>query len=485
MNRSALLHNLHKLSIVVVSIVLASQNVVAAAATDPAFNSTTNRYRAINNIPYTSDGTCAITQDTSALALNQASSTPTLTPAGGGAATPATSTTAGNTGATTTSDGSVTPSVSKNPTISSADGTPTAVSYYGGDHFGPEWKIDNISQGYLIRVAKTLTEAGLHAKLRPSIATADIGRLTALNKSQEQDTSISDDNGFGLSKPLNGTTSFATLSTGTLTHLRPLTKLQITYEKKVGGGYEKRTIIAEKRDVGGGGDSVGGYRKSIDLWWQAARLIGFTNGGDVMYYKQVPSNTPITPIGSITGASGSTGCSNAEDTGQSAECTATKPIWGAGSNPRKGQMPINIKQAVFGGKMNKVPLKEVDFMGKSVQVNAKIAGCLVAVLNEIKSKNVDYKIVEMGCYRTDNSPMFYHGYGAACDINPKTNGCSGSARSSCAQSVGGAGKHDIPRSIIDAFNHHGWSWGGDWSDPKDYMHFEFNGYDGQSGGTSP
>jgi hypothetical protein len=33
----------------------------------------------------------------------------------------------------------------------------------------------------------------------------------------------------------------------------------------------------------------------------------------------------------------------------------------------------------------------------------------------------------------------------------------------------------MPQEYITAFNDNGFTWGGNWQQPKDFMHFEFNG----------
>ena len=109
----------------------------------------------------------------------------------------------------------------------------------------------------------------------------------------------------------------------------------------------------------------------------------------------------------------------------------------------------------------------------ALQVNKLLAPCLLAVAQQIKSENINYTIVSMGCYRFDSDNgtsniglMSYHTYGAACDINPDTNPFSES---------GANVPHDMPLHYVQAFNAHGFYWGGDWTSPKDFMHFEFHG----------
>ena len=115
----------------------------------------------------------------------------------------------------------------------------------------------------------------------------------------------------------------------------------------------------------------------------------------------------------------------------------------------------------------------VNFLGNSVQVNPLVAPCLSAVALEIQQSGSTYQIREMGCYRFDSDNgtsniglRSYHTYGAACDINWDTNPFSES---------GADVPHDMPQEYITAFNDNGFTWGGNWQQPKDFMHFEFNG----------
>lgn len=117
-------------------------------------------------------------------------------------------------------------------------------------------------------------------------------------------------------------------------------------------------------------------------------------------------------------------------------------------------------------------LTTVKFLDKSVSVHKKIAGCLEAVSNDIKSKSIRYTIKDMGCYRFDSDNgssniglRSYHTYGVACDINPSTNPFTS----------GGSAPYDMPKEYIKIFKDHGFTWGGDWHSVKDYMHFEFHG----------
>lgn len=77
---------------------------------------------------------------------------------------------------------------------------------------------------------------------------------------------------------LTGKMAFAELSMGTaLGHLPMGTKLRITYRKS--GEELGKSVVAEKLDIGAGGDAVSGHARRIDLWYQTAKALGFNGTG--------------------------------------------------------------------------------------------------------------------------------------------------------------------------------------------------------------
>lgn len=186
--------------------------------------------------------------------------------------------------------------------------------------------------------------------------------------------------------------------------------------------------------------------------------------------------TPGTAVGPVAGTTAgpvtvSAGC------GSPAVATAGCPVTGP-LNP--GEYSQSKLASIFGDPGSSsshttmdANLVNVNFNGHQVQANKVIAGCLAAVAQDIKAKNIPYTIREMGCYRFDSDNgssniglRSYHTYGAACDINPSTNPFG----------VGGSElPHDMPDAYVQAFLAHGFTWGGSWHSVKDYMHFEFNG----------
>lgn len=165
--------------------------------------------------------------------------------------------------------------------LNDASGLVVGTTYYGGHYDGNQnkWVIDNKNQ--CDRIAA--------------------GEFTAASLNAVVDTVCDDDNGVGYinSIPLHNTVSFAELSTdyqnpnwAALGGLPAGSKLEIQ--------YKGRCVIAEKRDVGQGGGPVNGYHRSLDLWWQTARTLGFYNGYDTMTIRRVDQSTPLSPLGSTS-----------------------------------------------------------------------------------------------------------------------------------------------------------------------------------------
>lgn len=129
-----------------------------------------------------------------------------------------------------------------------------------------------------------------------------------------------DDNGEGLLGKHAGHTMFAELSTPGTKDFAYLAKLMNPPTDSLGWTsgagkdgfrpgskflltYKGKSIVMEKRDVGGGGGPVQGKPRAIDIWYEAAKLIDFREGLAVMTIQQVADHTPVTPLNgaSVTG----------------------------------------------------------------------------------------------------------------------------------------------------------------------------------------
>ena len=71
---------------------------------------------------------------------------------------------------------------------------------------------------------------------------------------------------------------------------------------------------------------------------------------------------------------------------------------------------------------------------------------------------------------TGGSSLSQHSYGTAIDINWDYNPYSKNSNYKCPES-----KYKITPNVVNIFANYGWSWGGNWTTPKDYMHFTYLG----------
>ncbi len=153
-------------------------------------------------------------------------------------------------------------------------------TYYGGyfDEEQDSWFIDNVNQCTRI----------------------ENGEFTAESLGAKISEECSDDNGLGYvdNEPLHNRVSFAELSNN---YLDPdfAALGDLPYGSKLEINYNGKCLIAEKLDIGLGGTDVKDYHRSIDLWWQTAKTLGFESGFDVVSVRLVDANTPLTPLGKL------------------------------------------------------------------------------------------------------------------------------------------------------------------------------------------
>ena len=231
------------------------------------------------------------------------------------------------------------------------NGSVVGVTYYGGNYSDQKksWVIDNTNQCNRITAGE--------------FSAASLNAIKASN--------CSDDNGLGYLNdiPLHNTVSFAELSNNpsapdysALGNLPAGSKLQIN--------YKGRCVVAEKRDVGTGGSAVNGTQRALDLWWQTARSLNFTNGFDTMTVKQVSAQTPLTPLGS------STGCVNGATSPSQAAPTSTS------SGEQSGQSEGSASEAAAKAKAKaKAKQKEIE--------NNAISSQSAAVANLADTTSID------------------------------------------------------------------------------------------------
>lgn len=66
-----------------------------------------------------------------------------------------------------------------------------------------------------------------------------------------------------------------------------------------------------------------------------------------------------------------------------------------------------------------------------------------------------------------------HCYGHAVDINVAANPCPQCGVGSESDYQPGVNEYSVTEEVVNIWKKHGFYWGGDWSSPKDYMHFSY------------
>lgn len=102
--------------------------------------------------------------------------------------------------------------------------------------------------------------------------------------------------------------------------------------------------------------------------------------------------------------------------------------------------------------------------GKTATVNAAAADAFSGFLSDLEKTG--YKIRSLGGYsnrgKAGGSGLSEHAFGTAIDINPDANPFR-------------SDRTDLPANIHDMAAKWGLVWGGDWTSPKDTMHFQWGG----------
>jgi hypothetical protein len=91
------------------------------------------------------------------------------------------------------------------------------------------------------------------------------------------------------------------------------------------------------------------------------------------------------------------------------------------------------------------------------------------------------------CNRNSTSSLSAHSFGTAIDFRPETNPncpaacftggtCSCLGGSDCETICRSSKPYDLPQQVVSAFTGNNFSWGGNWSGLKDYMHFHSTKY---------
>lgn len=125
----------------------------------------------------------------------------------------------------------------------------------------------------------------------------------------------------------------------------------------------------------------------------------------------------------------------------------------------------------------------IEFPIERMEIIDKFVPYIDDTFNTLDRASMSHNNTSSFCYRpvAGTEKMSYHAYGRAIDINPKTNPycilSTGYVSPSNAYEYADRTK-DFPGMIhhgdevYKIFIEHGWEWGGDWYDEKDYQHFQ-------------
>jgi hypothetical protein len=106
------------------------------------------------------------------------------------------------------------------------------------------------------------------------------------------------------------------------------------------------------------------------------------------------------------------------------------------------------------------------YRGVSCGQVARLAAPLFTAAFDRVVPRMSEPLTSCGCYNyrliRGGDTLSYHAYGLACDVNPRTN----------PSIPGGWAPHTIPDNAGELVRPYGIVWGGDWTNPRDYMHFE-------------
>lgn len=118
---------------------------------------------------------------------------------------------------------------------------------------------------------------------------------------------------------------------------------------------------------------------------------------------------------------------------------------------------------------------------QSITVHKKVADDVKQIFKEIQASG--FKVYSVGGYAwrgaAASSSRSHHSYGVAIDINPNENYMikNGSIISGSFWRPGSNEYSITPGGpVVKAFAKKGWTWGGNWSSSKDYMHFSLTGH---------
>lgn len=150
------------------------------------------------------------------------------------------------------------------------------------------------------------------------------------------------------------------------------------------------------------------------------------------------------------------------------------PPWGyhGGSEAKKHLVKITVNTWSFskGKKVSKT---------RSFLIHYKLANNIKAIFDEIYALDIQFPIISLSSYSyrrmvipwVKNNPyLSQHSFGTCIDINKKYNLFYRSKDKRNKNSP-----YHIPESVINIFKKYGWSWGGEFAEGLDTMHFQYLG----------
>ena len=113
-------------------------------------------------------------------------------------------------------------------------------------------------------------------------------------------------------------------------------------------------------------------------------------------------------------------------------------------------------------------LVRINLFGRDVSVHERIVPFLEDLQKDFRESGIEYSFDDIQTYnyrgKTSAAGLSLHSWGIALDINPTRNPLQGNK---------GEMQTDIPPEMVEIFKSNGFFWGGEWTGPRDPMHFEW------------
>ena len=152
----------------------------------------------------------------------------------------------------------------------------------------------------------------------------------------------------------------------------------------------------------------------------------------------------------------------------------TSPPWGYNGSKEAAKHMVTVKVPVWKlTKKGKVP------SSMSLKIHYKLAASAQAIFNEIYALDIQFPIKTIAGYKyrrmsvpglRNNPYLSQHSFGTCIDINKAYNRFYLDADRRDPSSP-----YYIPESVIAIFKRYGWSWGGEFKEGLDTMHFQYLG----------